>query len=301
MTGCLSGLETIAGQQYTLSRGAEGGTFRAYPGLHLYPPIDDANTRSLAAQHSDKNSNNLSMFLLEHCGLAGKRVRSNKRGNTNSLSFRNVARLLIVTETEITEQRSPLSDGNPMSDTPNFATFKLLLTGLDDSALVRAKTNGAKDQSREAQLELLDQLLGEYRERMSELTESPEELDDQLQRLEESIAQQAASLAATEADYRRLADQRRNLRERLEEGRDRRSEIDALLERFTLLDRHYVSDVARLRGIEEGGTLFEVLGQSPCPLCGADPAHHRKDGDCECQRLRRRCAAESEIEERSNC
>jgi predicted nuclease with TOPRIM domain len=291
----LLGLETIAGQQYTLLRGAEGGTFRAYPGLHLDPPADDANTRSLAAQHSDKNSNNLSMFLLEHCGLAGKRVRSNKRGDTNSLSFRNIARLLIVTETEITEKRSPLSDGNPISDTPNFATFKLLLTGLDDGALVKAKTNGAKDQSREAQLELLDQLLDEYRERMSELTESPEELEDQLKRLETSIAQQAASLATTEADYRRLADQRRDLRERLEEGRDRRSEIDALLERFTLLDRHYVSDVARLRGIEEGGTLFEVLGQSPCPLCGADPAHHRKDGDCDGNVSAVVAAAQSEI------
>jgi hypothetical protein len=54
-----------------------------------------------------------------------------------------------------------------------------------------------------------------------------------------------------------------------------------LVERFNLLERHYVSDVARLRGIEEGGTLFEVLGQAPCPLCGAEPAHHRKDSDCD--------------------
>jgi len=31
----------------------------------------------------------------------------------------------------------------------------------------------------------------------------------------------------------------------------------------------------------EGGTLFTVLGQSPCPLCGADPAHQNNDGDCD--------------------
>jgi hypothetical protein len=291
----LLGLETIAGLQYTLLRSAEGGAFRAYSGLHLEPPADDADARPLAAQHSDKNSNNLSMFLLEQCGLAEKRVRSNKRGDTNSLSFRNVARLLIVTETEIIEQRSPLSDGNPMSETPNFATFKLLLTGLDDGALVKTEAKGAEDQSREAQLELLDQLLDEYRERISDLTESPEELEHQLQRLEASIGLQAASLAATETDYRRLADERRDLRKRLEEGQDRRSEIAALLERFTLLERHYVSDVARLRGIEEGGTLFEVLGQSPCPLCGADPAHHRKDADCDGNVAAVVAAAQSEI------
>ena len=38
---------------------------------------------------------------------------------------------MIVNETEIISQRSPLSDGNPTADTPNFATFKLLLTGVD--------------------------------------------------------------------------------------------------------------------------------------------------------------------------
>jgi AAA domain-containing protein len=289
----LLGFETIAGQQHTLLRSADGGSFRAYPGLHLDPPKDDSSARSLSAQHSDKNANNLSSFMLEQCELAGKRVRTNKRGDTNSLSFRNIARLVIVTETEITEQRSPLSDGNPLSETPNFATFKLLLTGVDDSALV--KTNRAQDQSRDAQLELLDLLLDEYRKRIDEMTESPKELEDQLQRLEASIAVQAASLTATEADYRRLVDQRRDLRKRLEDGQDRRSEIEALLERFTLLGRHYVSDVARLRGIEEGGTLFEVLGQSPCPLCGAEPAHHRKDGDCDGNVTAVVAAAQSEI------
>jgi hypothetical protein len=49
------------------------------------------------------------------------------------------------------------------------------------------------------------------------------------------------------------------------------------LQRFTLLERHYVSDVQRLKGIEEGGTLFEVLGKATCPLCGALPEHHRAE------------------------
>jgi hypothetical protein len=43
---------------------------------------------------------------------------------------------MIVDETEITQQSSPLIDGNPTANTPNLATFKLLLTGADDSALV---------------------------------------------------------------------------------------------------------------------------------------------------------------------
>lgn len=47
-----------------------------------------------------------------------------------------------------------------------------------------------------------------------------------------------------------------------------------MLERFRLLDRHYLSDIERLRAIEEGGTLFSVLSAGHCPLCGAAPDHH---------------------------
>ena len=128
----LMGIETIDGQAYTLSRSADGGRFRLHEGAHLEPQAAEMEGRELSDQHSDRNADNLSTFLLQLCGLSGKRVRRNRVGDTNSLSFRNIARLLIVTETEITAQRSPLSDGNPTADTPNFATFKLLLTGVDD-------------------------------------------------------------------------------------------------------------------------------------------------------------------------
>jgi hypothetical protein len=276
----LLGIETIEGEQFTLWRSADGGHFRLFTGLHLEIPPPDTEARELADQHSERGTDNLSAFLLEKCGLQGKRVRRNKRGDTNSLSFRNLARLMIVTETEITSQRSPLSDGNPTADTPNFATFKLLLTGLDDSALVAIRADTPENQTREAQIDLLDQLIGEYRERIKELAKQPKELDDQLSRLESSLAGYTEQLSATEADYRRLAGRRRELREKLEEGQDRRGEIGSLLERFDLLGRHYSSDIDRLRGIEEAGTLFSVLGHTPCPLCGAAPENHRREGDC---------------------
>jgi hypothetical protein len=106
-------------------------------------------------------------------------------------------------------------------------------------------------------------------------------LDDQHTRLEESLAQRATQLTATEAEYRQMSSARRGIREKLEQGRDRQSEISALLERFALLNRHYSSDIQRLKAIEEAGTLFVALGQSPCPLCGAEPEHQRRDSDCD--------------------
>lgn len=275
------GVETLTGEQFTLVRSVDGGAFMVFPGLHLEPPGDSVERTELADVHNEKNVTNLSMFLLHRCALDGKRVRRNRQGETNSLSFRNLARLMIVNETEIIAQRSPLSDGNPTADTPNFATFKLLLTGVDDSSLVSSTPKGPEEQSRDAQLNLLDQLIDDYRKRLAELTKDPQDLQAQLERLNGTLAQHGTQLAASEGDYRTLATRRRDLRKKIEEGRDRRAEIAGLLERFTLLDEHYVSDLARLHGLEEGGTLFEVLGQSACPLCGAEPAHHRRDSDCD--------------------
>jgi hypothetical protein len=277
----LLGIETLAEEQFTLQRSTEGGPFLIYEGLHVEPPTNTLALTELADQHSDKNETNLSAYLLQRCALGGKRVRKNKYNETVSLSFRNLARLVIVDETEIIARRSPLSDGNPTSDTPNFATFKLLLTGIDDSALVPMKAKGPEEQAREIQLELLDQLLDAHRLRLRALTKNPDEIDEQLERLNRTLVEQEGQLAASESEYRKLVDRRRDLRRRLEDGEDRKAEIDGLLQRFRLLDQHYVSDTARLKAIEEGGTLFQVLGQTSCPLCGAPPNGHNRDAECD--------------------
>lgn len=277
----LLGLETLAGQAFTLWRSIDGGGFRLYEGLHETPPAIDQPHKLLDEQHSERNDSNLSSFLLGLCGLRGKRVRRNTRNETNSLSFRNIARLMIVTETEITQQSSPLFDGNPIANTPNLATFKLLLTGADDSSLVPSSKREPEELSRDAQLQLLDQLLDDYRDRLKELTKSPKELSEQLEKVDGSLRQHAAQVNTTEESFQQAAGKRRDLRKKLEEGRERRAEIGALLERFRLLDQHYASDIERLRAIEEGGTLFNVLGSAHCPLCGAAPAYHQADAECD--------------------
>ncbi|MCO1371141.1 AAA family ATPase [Burkholderia multivorans] len=276
----LLGIETLDGKSFTLWRSMDGGGFRLYENLHEAPPATDIPYKQLDEKHSERNDANLFSFLLILCGLGGKRVRRNSRNETNSLSFRNIARLMIVNETEITQQSSPLFDGNPTANTPNLATFKLLLTGTDDSALVASNKSEPEELSREAQLHLLDQLLDDYRDRLKELTKSPKELEEQLEKIDTSLRQQAAQVNTTEAEFQEAAGKRRELRKKLEESRERRAEVGAMLERFSLLDRHYVSDIERLRAIEEGGTLFNVLGSGNCPLCGAAPAAHRTDAEC---------------------
>ncbi|WP_426944572.1 AAA family ATPase [Pseudomonas oryzihabitans] len=277
----LLGLQAMTGEQFTLWRSINGGGFRLYEGLHEIPPAIEVKYKHLGEQHSDRNDSNLSAFLLGLCGLQGKRVRKNVRNETNSLSFRNMARLMIVNETEITQKSSPLFDGNPISNTPNLATFKLLLTGTDDSALVSSGKLEPEELSREAQMQLLDQLLDEYRGQLKQLTNSPKELAEQLDKIDVSLRQHAAQVDTSEAEFQEAARSRRALRKKLENIRERQSEVAAMLERFRLLDQHYASDIERLRAIEEGGTLFSLMGAKHCPLCGATPESQHTDSECD--------------------
>ena len=47
------------------------------------------------------------------------------------------------------------------------------------------------------------------------------------------------------------------------------SDLNDMLARFRLLDEHYQSDLSRLEGVQEAGSLIEVLEPGSCPLCGA--------------------------------
>ncbi len=275
----LLAIETLAGETFTVSRSTEGGAFKLFEGLFSDAlPTDEG--KDLAEAHREGRDDNLSAFLLAKIGLAHKRVRRNKAGDTNNLTFRYLARLVIVDEEEIIQKRTPLSDGNVTADTSNAAVFKLLLTGVDDEALVSSRDMTPERQSRGGQLDLLDQLIADYRQQVRELAGPPSQLTEQLEKLDGSIGVQAEQLAATEGRYRELAKRRRDLLGRLEEGSNRLTEINALLDRFELLEEHYSSDIDRLRSIEEAGTLFSALGQSNCPLCGAAPEHHRTSEVC---------------------
>jgi predicted nuclease with TOPRIM domain len=150
-------------------------------------------------------------------------------------------------------------------------------------------------ESRDAQMALLDELIADDREKLSDLTKDPQGLENQLERVQLSLFQQQEQLSTTETSFRQLADRRRALRKRLEEVEDREAEVRSLIERFELLDKHYASDIARLRGIEEGGSLFEVLARGPCPLCGSAPEHHSDREQCDANVAPVVDAARSEI------
>lgn len=279
----LLGVEDSFGEAFTFARSTSGGDFLYYEGLHREMP---ANVQGvvLRAKHNPNREDNLSRFLLRKIGLDGKRIKKNVRGDTNSLSFRNLAHLCLINEGDIQKQGSPFETGQVISRTAEMSTLKLLLTGVDDSAVVPVVQEKTRSLSRTAKVEVIDELIESYRDRLSGLVgeeDDAEELTDQITRLNESLAEEDQVLGQTEQAYRAALGERNRLRGSLEEAHERSAEIQELLARFRILEDHYESDLRRLAAIREAGALVGALNARSCPMCGAQPDAQHLDGECD--------------------
>lgn len=264
----------------TLDRSVEGGHFRAFDEA-LTDGAPSVEARTLRWRHAATRQDTLSFALLERTGLSDKVLRRNAAGQTRSLSFRDLARLCVVTEEEIQRRGSPLLSGQYTTATPEYATFKLLLTGTDDSSLVSAQEVAGRRDHESGKIELLDQMIEDLQTELDEEGADEEELTDQLGRLNQSIEEQNAALSNVQKTLDELLERRGNAAQELRDRKARLTEIDELVGRFRLLDSHYQTDLNRLESIRESGSLFVHLEQQPCPLCGALPGDQHLDSDCE--------------------
>lgn len=256
----------------------------------------DAAVLTLASRHSATDPNNISTFLLRLVGLDQKRLRKNVNNELQNLSFRNLAALLIVDEETIIKKDSPIVSGDSTQRTAQISLFKLLLTGVDDSALVAGKKRAIARAEIEGQLVVIDELIADYDADLKEMTEaSAEELGSQFDRLENAIAASEQAMSTERAAFEAQERERREAWQTAEQIQARVAEIAGLKERFVLLDQSYASDLQRLEAIAEAGAYFVSLLPGPCPLCGAPAGDHRHEGvphDADIDDLRTGCEVE---------
>lgn len=263
-------MSSADGSQWSLERSITGGDFSLRLGDN-----PEAPATKLGQSHSHGRADNLSGFLLEKLGLLDKRIlKSALKGTTQSLSFRNLARLVIVQDDEIHAKTSPFWSGQFTQKNVDLATVKLLLTDIDDSAVVSVAGDAPDGQQ---QIQLLESLIEEYSSKIVDSGTDQTELKDQLGKLEDSIENQRDVLERSQRSLDIAMSGRRRthlLKERVD---DRLVEISELLARFDLLKTHYSIDRKRLEAILESGSIFVYFDKVSCPLCGAAPDHQHDD------------------------
>lgn len=255
-------------------RPVEGGHFKL---VELNNP--DGEPSVLNQRHLHDKVCNISGFLLDKTDLLGKRIlKSTTKGTTQSLSFRNLARLIIVQEGEIQQTGSPFWGGQFTLKTPELATIKLLLTGIDDSHVVADKSPVTDNSGK---LSIVNELISDLETEITDLGQTSESLSDQLQRLEATIEDKRDVLSQSQRELNTLLAERRELYEEQQQLQARLDEIENLLARFGLLSQHYTVDIERLKAIQESGSMFAHVEPVPCPLCGAKPDAQHLDESCE--------------------
>lgn len=277
-------LEASNDTLFTIQRGVKGGGFVKFEGTWLEEEPDHEGI-VLQAKYSANNQNNLSSFFLSLIGLEGKSVIKNKRQDLQSFTIRNLVRFLLVKEEEIIRSSSPILSGQYTTATAEYSAFRLLLTGVDDSAQIaqeqRQREVSAAKQSLEAKVELLDELIAELHSGLREVGVNRIEAEDQIARLSQEM----------QANENRIAQVREQLGERITRRNEILSQIQRLtnsiqmiegqLSRFGLLQQHYQSDLERLASIEESGSFLIDLNMTPCPLCGTPPNEQHLSTECD--------------------
>ncbi|TRD00144.1 hypothetical protein FJV76_23675 [Mesorhizobium sp. WSM4303] len=267
-------LNVSDGGDWRLRRSTAGGNFKLID-------LDDVDVSEsvLKQNHAHGKTDNLSGFLLEKVGLLGKRIlKSSTKGTTQSLSFRNLARLIIVQEGEIQQRGSPFWSGQYTTKTAELATIKLLLTGIDDSAVVPTVEEGPDNAK---QIALIDELLADIASEIEDIGEERSDLVSRLERLEASIGERRESLSAAQRQLDDLLTRRREALDERAAILSRLDDISDLLARFNLLRDHYAVDIERLAAIRESGSMFAHVDAVPCPLCGALPEAQHLEKTCE--------------------
>ena len=238
----------------------------------------ELSTEVIPARHSADDRNTLSGLLLGLSGLWGKQLRRNAKGETRGISFRDVAHLCIVKEERIISERPPQLSENVTAHTVESDLFRLLVTGQEAAIAIRhspKEVDHAKTKHG-----LLSELILERELELQSLNLVSDTIEADLVNSER--ARQAA-LAGFDEMRENLVDletKQADLARQLREVQSHSIVLIGLVQRFELLERHYVADLNRLSMIVESGVLLNSFPAVTCPVCGSAPEDHRPE-DCD--------------------
>lgn len=261
----------------TLKRALVGGQIGLYRGpLEKALTADDGAWQALGVTTQARES--VSGFLLELCGLADKRVRSDSYGKTQAVSFRVLAKALIVDEQRIIAKRSPLYGTQRAGDTAAENTIRLLLTGVDDSQIVQPEDRKVAAGRLAGKKEVVQALIEQDEATLEELIGEDSPTEHDLAELDRALAELSARSSAALADLREAETKRRQVWGERRDAEERLRDLEGMLARAELLGQHYASDLRRLEAMAESAHVLGHYSEDPCAYCGAEP-EHQNHGD----------------------
>lgn len=257
------------GNPYTLQRSIKGGNFRLYE-TEIKNISEASEFKTLGSKHDSDDENTVSAFFLKLNKLYNKKVRTNARGATRSVSYRDIIKFLMVSETRITTEDSVIHTDSIINKTVESNIFKLITTGRDDSGVIAILPKKEKDK-RTGKVELLDEIITEIDNELTneEANLSTEEIKKNIEKLDKSFSELKNRYSKLNVQFKVLEEKRNLELSKIRVKQSREKVLNELYKRSSLLKNQYETDISRLKSTIETSTL--LLGNhtfnNECPLC----------------------------------
>lgn len=203
-------------------------------------------------------------LLVGLSGAGGKQIirSKSKKGNVTGGDLRH---WFLISQTDVISDHPTTGVASSVDRIQRAAAFYVFLTGMDDTAVVLAKTRSEKD-SINGQIFAAESAIKNATAGLpsgltkSDVIDALEKVDDTLAEITRQYSARARQLRALRED---ISDKTNDLRkfERM------RLQSQAMMNRFDMLDEKYKSDLDRLDAANEGMAYFQALRTVPCPLC----------------------------------
>lgn len=220
---------------------------------------------------SHKGTPNLSQFLMSKIGLDNKILAKGLESmNHSTLTLRIFERILIVDEERIISENSPFGTGQNTEKTLERSFIKTLLTGSDDADILETKKNKSSKESIKKKLGNLEEFLDKFFPSDEDSKKSLEKMDNDLEKLEAAYNQAEKELNTLIQSNNSLVKEREQLKKNADLVGRKLADDTALLGRFQMLEKKYISDRERLEANTESASYMEQHRIANCPLCGGE-------------------------------
>lgn len=221
-------------------------------------------------KHDKNDDKNISTMLLEICDAKYKNVLKNKKGHTESFSYRDFAHLTMISEKEIISSNSPIYFyGSYYNRTRSKSVFKTIMTGIDDSLFKDVKENDKSKVKIEGQIELVDNLILDIRKEIQQLESKIKNYALDYNLLNKTIVELKEKVSEKKEIVNQLEKKRKDLWQQYNKLENEKMLIEELKKRFILLKKNYNSDIERLEFIDESEYYLNQLIDIKCPICNS--------------------------------
>jgi len=259
-------LEIIDYEQnnYTLLSDLKGGNFKLY-NSSIDKIKEEDEFKILDRKHNPTSEDTVSAFLLKLNNLIGKKIRTNQKGKTRQISYRDIVKFSMVNETQITTEES-LIVSHYTKATEESNVLKLIATGNDDSSVIESLSQN-QIANRKGKLEILKEFITQNEQELKNYKTDPSLLLSETNLVIDKLSEKHSSL---QSQYNEIEIKRKETLDNLYKKQSRKRVIEELYKRSDLLKSHYLTDVNRLKSTIETSILLNEDNHSingNCPLC----------------------------------